>query len=86
MSASSDIDRIIAPDNPHTMASEIIPRLWSKKMREKFNQGGGKGAVLINNVRVVSNGSASKVEKMLKLNTPVNVRNTRLCNMETEKS
>ena len=68
-----DIGRVIVPENPQTMARDIMPKLWAERMRRKFDGELGEHK-LLTSLRVIAAGSEEEAREMLKLKTPVNVR------------
>lgn len=66
-----DLGRVIVPENPETMARDIMPTLWSERMRKKFRGTFDldSGDTIVPSLEVVAGD-----EEMVELNTPVNVR------------
>lgn len=70
----NDVGRVIVSENPETMARDIMPGIWSDRVRKRIESGlTAKDKVMVN-VKVVAGGTEQDVEEMMRLNTLINVR------------
>jgi|GEM_PF-6664479 len=69
-----DLGRVVIPRNPDTMARDIMPKIWAERMKIKFGGELGSQDKMLTNLQVIAAGSEKEVVDMIKLKTPVNVR------------
>lgn len=69
-----DIERVIIPPDPKTMASDIMPSLWAERMKQKFANSVSSGDKIVKNLKIVAAGSNQDIEEMVRNETPINLR------------
>lgn len=71
-----NIGKVIVPNDSETGVQDLMPRLWSERIREKFDLTGKleEGEIMLPGVEVIPNGHPSVIEEMIKTQEPINVR------------